>query len=244
VVGIIVAYFLFINLRERASIYNLIFLFSLIPAFLGVLILFLVKETRGGKRERKVLHLSSFRNLPLRLKGFLIVVFLFTLGNSSNQFLILRAKNIGFTVSESILLYLVFNIVYGLSSYPAGKISDRVGRRALIVLGYLSYGLVYFGFAFFTHSYLIWTLFALYGIYMGFTEGVEKALVADLSPVDLRATVIGLHATLVGLGLFPASFLAGVLWRFLGAKAPFIFGGAMGVLASLGMLYVLRLPPE
>jgi MFS family permease len=244
VVGIIIAYFLFINLRERASIYNLIFLFSLIPAFLGVFILFLVKETGRGKREKKVLRLSSFRNLPLRLKGFLIVVFLFTLGNSSNQFLILRAKNIGFTVSESILLYLVFNIVYGLSSYPAGKISDRVGRRALIVLGYLSYGLVYFGFAFFTHSYLIWTLFALYGIYMGFTEGVEKALVADLSPIDLRATVIGLHATLVGLGLFPASFLAGVLWRFLGAKAPFIFGGAMGVLASLGMLYVLRLPEE
>lgn len=244
VVGITIAYFLFINLQGRSSIYNSIFLFSLLPAILGVLLLFLVKETGKGKREGKVQPLSSFKNLPLRLKGFLMVVFLFTLGNSSNQFLILRANNIGFTASESILLYLLFNIVYGLSSYPAGKISDKVGRRALIVLGYLSYGLVYFGFAFFAHSYLILSLFALYGIYMGFTEGIEKALVADLSPVDLRATVIGLHATLVGLGLFPASFLAGVLWRFWGAEAPFIFGGAMGVLASLGMLYVLRLPKD
>lgn len=244
VFGIVIAYFLFINFQKKTEIYNLIFLFSLIPAFLGVLVLSLVKETGRGKKERKAFDLSCFKDLPLRLKGFLVVIFLFTLGNSSNQFLILRAKNIGFTVAQSILLYLVFNIVYSLSSYPAGKISDRVGRRALIVLGYLSYGLVYLGFAFPTHFYLIWALFAFYGIYMGFTEGVEKALVADLSPLDLRATVIGLHATLVGLGLFPASFLAGVLWQFFGARAPFIFGGAMGVLASLGMLYVLRLPEE
>jgi MFS family permease len=169
-------------------------------------------------------------------------VLLFTLGNSSNQFLILRAKNIGFTAAQAILLYLTFNLVYGLSAYPAGKFSDKVGRRILLVSGYLAYGLVYFGFAAFKQPYFIWTLFALYGIYMGFTEGVEKALVTDLSPSELRATVIGLHATLVGLGLFPASLIAGLLWRFLGAQAPFFFGGALGIAASLGMLLVLKLP--
>jgi MFS family permease len=240
--GVALAYYFFLHLKEKASAFNSIFLLSLIPAFLGVIILTFARETGQGKRQREHIKLSTWKDLPPRLKGFLIVVLLFTLGNSSNQFLILRAKNIGFTAAQAILLYLTFNLVYGLSAYPAGKFSDKVGRRILLVSGYLAYGLVYFGFAAFKQPYFIWTLFALYGIYMGFTEGVEKALVTDLSPSELRATVIGLHATLVGLGLFPASLIAGLLWRFLGAQAPFFFGGALGIAASLGMLLVLKLP--
>ena len=242
VIGTILAYYFFFRYQKEPGVYNLVFLWALLPAFLGVVILLFVRETGKGKREGRILQISRWRDLSPRLKGFLLVVFLFTLGNSSNQFLILRAKDIGFTAAQAILLYLTFNVIYSLSSYPAGKISDKIGRRTLLVLGYLAYGLVYLGFAFFSTSYLIWSLFGLYGIYMGFTEGVEKALVADLSPVDLRATVIGLHATLVGLGLFPASFIAGLLWRFFGAQAPFLFGGFLGLLASLGMFIVLRLP--
>lgn len=242
VIGVALAYYFFIHFQEKATVFNSIFLLSLIPAFLGVIILSFAKETGQGKRQREHLKLPSWKNLPPRLKGFLIVVLLFTLGNSSNQFLILRAKDVGFSVTQAILLYLTFNLVYILSAYPAGKLSDKVGRRRLLVLGYLAYGLVYLGLAVYKQAYFIWALFGLYGIYMGFTEGVEKALVTDLSPFELRATVIGLHASLVGLGLFPASLIAGFLWRFFGAPAPFFFGGALGVAASLGMLLVLRLP--
>ena len=139
-----------------------------------------------------------------------------------------------------ILFYLVYNIVYALVSYPAARLSDRIGRKKLLVLGYLFYGLVYLGFAVNHSSSVFWLLFGIYGLYIGFTEGVEKALIADVAPVNLRATVIGLHATLVGIGLLPASLLAGILWKFIGPAAPFYFGGAMGIFASIGLGVILR----
>ena len=111
-----------------------------------------------------------------------------------------------------------------------------IGRKKILVLGYLFYGLVYLGFAkIIGASSLIWILFGLYGFYMGFTEGVEKALVSDIAPPGSRATLIGLHATLVGLALLPASLLAGILWETFGAAMPFWFGGVMGILASIGL---------
>ena len=139
-----------------------------------------------------------------------------------------------------ILFYLVYNIVYGLASYPASRLSDRVGRKKLLVLGYLLYGLVYLGFAITRSMAMLWLLFGIYGLYMGLTEGVEKALVADIAPKPLRATVMGLHATLVGIGLLPASLLAGMLWKGLGSSAPFYFGGFMGMVASIGLWFILK----
>ncbi len=113
-------------------------------------------------------------------------------------------------------------------------------RKKLLSLGYLFYGLVYFGFAVNKSPQMFWFLFGFYGLYIGFTEGVEKALIADIAPVNLRATTIGLHATLVGIGLLPASLLAGMLWKFLGPAAPFYFGGFMGVAASIGLWVILK----
>ena len=110
----------------------------------------------------------------------------------------------------------------------------------MLVLGYLAYGLVYLGFAVVKDPVAMWWLFAVYGIYIGFTEGVEKVLVADIAPPEQKATLIGLHATMVGIGLLPASTLAGFLWDTFGAQAPFYFGGAAGMLASLSMWWVLR----
>ena len=107
------------------------------------------------------------------------------------------------------------------------------------MLGYLFYGLVYLGFAVNNSLNNFWLLFGVYGLYIGFTEGVEKALVADIAPQDLRATAIGLHATLVGIGLLPASLLAGILWKFLGPAWTFYFGGFMGILASVGLWFIL-----
>jgi len=235
VLGVVLAYYF---LTGYHGDYRIVFIYSIIPAALGVACLFLVRERGAAAARRQV----SFQwgALDPRLRAFLVVTFLFTLGNSSNQFLLLRARNLGFAPEKVLLLYLLYNLVYALVSYPAGKLSDRIGRRTLLVLGYLAYGLVYLGFAVVRDPGSLWWLFAAYGIYIGFTEGVEKALVADIAPAHQKATLIGLHATLVGIGLLPASALAGLLWNLLGAAAPFYFGGAMGCLASLGLWHVLR----
>jgi MFS family permease len=129
-----------------------------------------------------------------------------------------------------------------LVSYPAGRLSDKIGRKRLLVAGYVFYGLVYLGFALVNapdQAWMLWALFGLYGLYIGFTEGIEKALVSDLAPSNLRATAIGLHATIIGIGLFPASFIAGQLWDRLGPAAAFYFGGGTGLLAAIGLMLVL-----
>ena len=241
-VGVLFAYFLIVHYKGELK--N-IFLFSLIPAFLGILFLFFIKEKKPEvKIPQEKLKFSriaaKWQILDKRLKLFLIFTFIFTLGNSSNQFLLLRAKDLGNPLPQVILFYLVYNIIYALVSYPAARLSDRIGRKKLLVWGYLFYGLVYLGFAVNHSSSMFWLLFGIYGLYIGFTEGVEKALIADVAPADLRATVIGLHATLVGIGLLPASLLAGILWKFIGPAAPFYFGGVMGISASIGLGVVLR----
>ncbi len=235
--GVLVAYFLIVNYKDS---FKYVFLVSLIPAALAVIFLFFVRE----KIHPIQLHVKKleFRwgALDRRLKLFLIFSFIFTLGNSSNQFLLLRAKQAGNPLALVILFYLVYNLVYSLVSYPAARLSDKIGRKTLLACGYLFYGLVYLGFALNRSAYSFWFLFALYGLYMAFTEGVEKALVSDIAPPDLRATAIGLHATLIGIGLLPASLLAGLLWRYFGPAAPFYFGGVMGIVASVGLWFILR----
>lgn len=250
--GVLLAYF-FIT-RYKSELKN-IFLLSLIPAGLGVLFLFLVKEKKASvisskekiQFSRSAIKLEAgsriagrWQALDKRLKLFLVFTFIFTLGNSSNQFLLLRAKNLGSPIPQVILFYLVYNIIYALVSYPASRLSDRIGRKKLLVLGYLFYGLVYLGFALNNSLNSFWFLFGIYGLYIGFTEGVEKALVVDIAPADLRATAIGLHATLVGIGLLPASLFAGLLWKAVGPQAPFYFGSFMGIVSSIGLWFILR----
>ena len=235
--GVILAYWLVT--RYRGNLKS-IFLFSLIPGVLGVLFLFFLREKKdkaAGTGEKIKFRWGS---LDKRLKLFLIFTFIFTLGNSSNQFLLLRAKNLGSSLPTIILLYLFYNIFYAFVAYPASRLSDKIGRKKLLVAGYLIYGLVYLGFGLNTSMHNLWFLFGVYGLYIGFTEGVEKALVTDIAPQGLRATAIGLHATLVGIGLFPASVLAGILWKFLGPQAAFYFGGFMGIFAAAGFWFVLK----
>ncbi len=244
-VGVIVAFVFFVSLRDD---FSNIFLISLVPALLGVLVLFIVRERKpersatpfeSGTKEPWWRGLGTrWRALDRRLKLFLVIVFIFALGNSSNQFLLLRANNLGFDNATVILMYLVYNIVYALISWPAGRLSDRVGRKALLVVGYFTYGIVYIGFAI-ASPLQLWGLFATYGIYVALTEGVEKALVSDIAPTDLRATLIGLHATFTGIGLLPASLLAGFLWNVFGPQATFYFGGGMGALAAIALLFLI-----
>lgn len=234
-IGVLLAYY-FIS-REHVD-FRQIFLYSLMPAVMGVMALFFVREKGGAKisKERPSLNWNA---LDRRLKSFLVLMFIFTLGNSSNQFLLLRAKDVGFDAKTILLLYLTYNLVYNAASYPAGAISDRIGRKALIVAGYVVYGLVYLGFALASTPASIWVLFAAYGLYMAFTEGVEKAFISDIAPENVRGTMIGLHATLVGIGLLPASLIAGALWNAFGAPAPFYFGGFMGILAAVGIALLI-----
>lgn len=233
--------------------YKAVFFIALIPAALGVAVLFWVEEqskpklafsdnlfsSARYKTEPKILlreFIPQFKKLDKKLKAFLIIAFIFSLANSSNQFLLLRANTLGFNIKLIILLYLVYNISYAVFSYPAGVISDKIGRKILLISGYIFYALVYFGFAFLNSQEFAWALFAVYGIYSGLTDGIEKAFVSDLSPVHLRATFIGMHATLVGIGLFPASLIAGFLWHWFGAPAPFIFGGVMSLGAAVALI--------
>jgi MFS family permease len=237
--GVLFAYWL---LTTNAGEYKQVFLWSIIPALFGVLILFLVREHHIPVPAP--LPLPSFRwsILPRRLRLFLVVVMVFTLGNSSNTFLLLRAHSLNFTAADVLLLYLVYNITYAFCAYPAGHLSDLIGRKNLLIAGYLSYALVYMGFALLgdgTQHWVFWVLFAAYGVYSALTEGVEKALVADLAPADHRATAIGLHATIVGIGLLPASFIAGQVWVALSPEAAFALGGVTGIIAVLGLLLLL-----
>jgi len=236
VIGIAIAYFLFTSTHGN---YTRIFLYSMIPGVIGVLLLFSVKEKKPRLKSAKVHPLAGWRNLNPRLKAFFLVAFLFTLGNSSNQFLLLRAHNLGFKAADVILVYLLYNIVYALSAYPAGRLSDHIGRRTLLVCGYLFYGIVYLGFSMASAAWHVWGLFGFYGLYSGLTEGVEKALVAELCPVESKATMLGIHATLLGIGLLPASVIGGLLWRMVSPEATFSFGGAAGLLSALGMFLVV-----
>lgn len=235
--GVAIAMFIVYRLPEDIHLYQKIFLYSLIPAALGVAALFLVREVRR-KRNESVLSLN-LKALDPTLKKFLLVTFLFTLGNSSDQFIILRARSLELSLLSILGLYFAFNVSYGLLSYPAGRLSDLIGRRRIIVPGYLFYGLVYLMLALSKTAAHLLFIFILYGFYKGLTDGVEKALVSDLSKPEIKATALGLHATLVGIGLFPASFIAGLLWKYFGYQATFYFGSIIGFLAAFLMWYIL-----
>lgn len=244
--GVVVAYLYVISFRAE---YRDIFLLSVVPGALGVVILFFAKETiskRSGS-EGKPPRLkepwwtnlgSRWQALDRRLKLFLIIIFIFALGNSSNQFLLLRGQNLGYGASTVLLMYLLYNVVKSLGSWPAGRLSDRIGRKTLLVFGYVAYGVVYLGFAF-ASAPALWGLFATYGIYIAFTEGVEKAFVSDIAPPEQRATLIGLHATFTGFGLLPASLIAGFFWDTFGPQATFYFGGGMGLVAALALWWLI-----
>ncbi|MBP7215824.1 MAG: MFS transporter [Candidatus Omnitrophica bacterium] len=235
--GVLLAYWI---IQHYHGDLKKLFLFSLIPAIMAVVALFFVKEAKHKLSAANKQIRFSWKGLDKRLKLFLIVSFVFTLGNSSNQFLLLRAQQIGNPLTRVLLLYLVYNLVYAALSFPAAKLSDTIGRKYLLVAGYLLYAIVYVGFALSKSGEIFWLLFILYGLYMACTEGIEKALLVDIAPVQVRATTIGLHATIVGLGLLPASVLAGALWSLWGPAAPFYFGATMAFITSISFYFILR----
>jgi MFS family permease len=224
-----------------------IFLLSVIPGFLAVcLLLFGLKEKRAeaplGASKAAFTFRAAWNEMPPGFKKYLVIILIFTLGNSTDAFLLLRAQQLGVPVALLPMIWVVLNIVKMGFSVPGGILSDRIGRKKVIVTGWVVYALVYAAFGAATLTWHAWALFAVYGIYFGLTEGVEKALVADFAPVHLRGSSFGLYHLIVGIGALPASLLFGLVWQKLGAAAAFGMGAALAMLASvmLSMLAVKR----
>lgn len=216
-----------------------IFIISLVPAFIGVIVLFFAKDTEpkiGNNNVNKPKPNLNFRKYDRNLQLFFLAQFIFTLGNSSNQFLLLRSTNLGFSLSSVLLMYIIFNFTTSVFATQFGKLSDRIGCKKLLIAGYSLYAAVYIAFGFITagSGYLLWLFWPVYGLYYAMTEGVEKAFVARTAPGGSKGTALGFYNTIVGIGLLPASIIAGFLFSFL-PSAPFIFGGIM-TLAALAIL--------
>ena len=169
----------------------------------------------------------------------MIPIGVFTLGNSTDAFLILRAHQLGVSVALIPLLWVVLHVVKGVSSTPGGALSDRVGRKPLIVSGWLLYAIVYAGFALASTTWHAWALFAVYGVVFGLSEGTEKALVADLVPAAVRGRAFGWYAATIGVAALPASVIFGAVWDRFGAPTSFAMGAVLGVAAALLLLLLV-----
>ncbi len=270
-VGSIICYFLVLhfldpltgNLKNLESYYT-IFLISIIPAFFGVVFLFFIKEeglktaasaalpqkgasaareSGAGIPAQKGAWAPRFglRTYPAALKVFFLAQAVFTLGNSTNQFLLLRSMTLGTALSTVILMYLVFNTVSSVLSPVFGSLADKIGKKKVLLFGYTLYAGIYLAFGFISTQtqFLLWVFWPLYGVYYAFTEGVEKAFVAELAPAEARGTALGFFHTITGVGLLPASIIAGLLFM-LAPQAPFIFGGCLAFVAVIIIMLFVR----
>lgn len=219
-----------------------VFLLAAVPGALAVAVLVLgVRDVARRGALRGGLDLGQ--PLGRRFWTYLGVLFLFTLGNSTDAFLLLRAAQLGVPAAMVPLLWALLHVVKAASSTPGGVLSDRIGRAPLIIGGWLLYGLVYLGLAAADAAWQVWALFLVYGIYFGMTEGVERALVADLVPEARRGTAFGWYNLAIAVGALPASIIFGAIWDAAGAPAAFTFGAAMAMAASLGLAIVSRAAP-
>lgn len=250
ILGVLITIFLIYNLKME---FRSVFFYALIPAEIGIFILyFYVKdkmkkevnpETENTEKKEKTKFIkifSKWSTLPQQLRIFIIITFIFSLGNSSNMFLLLRSIDIGFTPFYTVFLYLAMNFSYLLFTYPASRLSDKIGRKSLLICGYLLYSVVYIAFAMIDIKFMHWLLFPIYGIYIGLTEGVEKAFVADHSSSDIKATAQGWHAFVVGVMLLPASSVAGFLWYYLGPSSAFYLSSITGFVSAILIFFYIK----
>lgn len=224
-----------------AGNYRQVFYWTAIPGTIALLLIIFGLRDRAPKhREHSKAPELGFKGMGREYIVFCIIVTIFTLGNSSDAFLILRAKDVGLATALVPLAYFAFNITFSILSYPLGHLSDKVGRRPLIIGGFIIFGLVYLGFAFATKTWQIWLLFIAYGVYSAATDGVQKAYIADLIPAGKRGMGIGTFNALVGLAALPSSILAGYLWKISGPVATFGFGSLMAFAACFLLVITSR----
>ena len=240
-IGIILSYFILLRFKDNTSSYKLIFIISIIPAVIALLMFLFIKEknTAYPQKERTG-FLNQFKNLDQKLKMYLLISMIFTLGNSSNSFLLLRANTAGFDATSVILLYFIYNVTASLLAIPFGRMSDRFGRKNILVTGYIIFAVVYFGFGIADTKMGFMLLFMLYGIYTATTAGVERALITDIAPANLKGTMLGLQQTIVGISLFFASIIFGFLWNNFGSFIPFAFGATLSLISAILLMITFR----
>jgi len=214
-----------------------VFLISCIPATVAALLLLSVPETEGKVKGARSLKFS-LAGTTSTYRRVLLIAGVFGLANSANAFLILRAEQLGLATRWTILAYALYNAVSAMMSMPAGAASDRFGRRNLLIIGYTIYAGVYVGFGVANRGWLVWPLFAIYGLFPALTDGVAKALAVDTAGTAGRATVIGIYSSVIGVTQIAASIIGGMLWDKVGAQATFYFGAAMSAL-SVALLFAL-----
>lgn len=230
-VAIVLLFMLHVDIRN-------IFYFAFIPGFLAVLMILLVKEKHIIVKAKTKLDLS-LKKFPKMYWKYIVATALFGIGNSSNSFLILRTKNIGMSLEMTILIYAFFNLVAALISYPAGTLSDKIGRKNILLVSFGIFFFTYLGFAVSNNIYLIGFLFILYGLYQGIFRSVGKAFATDFIPQPLRASGIGWYATTVGISSLVASIIGGVLWTTFNPSVTFFYGAFFAVLGSVALFFLV-----
>jgi MFS family permease len=219
--------------------YRTLFLIAFIPSALAVIATFLVREQRFTPTTQGKGLAESFafwQAAPSSYRRVIVWLTLFALTNSSDVFLILRAKEVGFSDTLAIGGYIGYNIIYALAAFPAGHLSDRFGRRGVMTAGFILYAIVYAGFAFATNVHVVWGLFALYGIYAAMTEGISKAWISDLVPNERRGLAIGLQTALASIGALVASSWTGAIWSAFGAAVPLLIAAGVAVIVGVGLM--------
>jgi MFS family permease len=256
VVGPLILVALLEIFKNSDKLYHYVLIFSAVPLLIALVILvWKVKETEESDKrqvtsEKKVenklttydLRLTANKNqsLPKEFFIFLGIIILFTIGNSSDAFLILRAKNLGFTLIQIPIVIALFNFVYAMAAVPFGALSDKIGRIPTILIGWVSYALVYAGFGLATGTLIVWPLYILYGVYYATSEGVIKAFLTDIVGASHRGRAFGIYGTTIGLATLVASFIAGYLWDNFGANVPFYFGSTMALIAAIFLVLFSR----
>jgi MFS family permease len=222
-----------------------VFWLSAVPALVAMIVLIIVvrdvpKHAEAKKDVGSIDQMAG--GLTKRFWAYLVVVLLFTLGNSTDAFLLLRANQLGVPIAMAPILWALLNFVKSATGTYGGGLSDRVGRKPLIVGGWIFYSAVYFAFGWATAAWHAWILFAVYGIFYGMTEGTEKALVADIVPTQRRGSAFGWYNLAIGLGALPASLIFGRIWDTAGAPTAFVFGASLALIAAVLMAFVAPSP--
>lgn len=216
--------------------YRTIFWFSMVPGVVAVVLIVLFIKERGSAPLSAIVSERprlTLRHFDWRFRSFVIIAAIFSLGNSSDMFLILKAQQTGIPIATIPLLYLLFNLIYSLSAIPAGMAADRFGKKRVILIGFILFAGLYYGFAVAGSVVSIWILFCLYGLFMGLTEEIQKAFLATIIPQEFKATAFGVYNTAVGFAMLPASIIGGWLWDHISPAATFYFGAITATISAI-----------
>ena len=216
--------------------YRNLFLVAFFPGIVGVLFILFIKEKHqytGIQKHQRIPFRVSIKKFPRNLQIFIVISTIFSLGNFGYAFLLVRSNKLGYPDTTTLLLYILFYIMYTLFTIPAGILSDKIGRKPVLIIGYLIFAITAICLIFTSQLYLLILVFILYGIFFGFIDGVQRAFVVDLAPADLKGTALGTFYTATGLIALPAGIIAGALWDAISPQATFLFALALSICSLL-----------